>query len=71
MGYELSHKWIHEQLPTSDCQVGRGLHFTHTVLRHTGEGSLITDGCFFNPQEEVLFFISDVIPDKIEEVEWH
>lgn len=33
MGYELCPKWVHRQLPTSDGKVGRGLHFTHAVLR--------------------------------------
>lgn len=37
MGYEegyvgKDHEWVLKQLPTSDSKVGRGLHFTHTVL---------------------------------------
>ena len=62
MGYELCFERVQKQLPTSDGQVGRGLHFTNTVLCEAGERALITDGCFLYLQQEVFLFISDVVP---------
>lgn len=48
--------------PTSDGQVGGGLHFPHAVLRQAGVGPLIAHRRLLNPQQEVLFVISDVVP---------
>lgn len=67
MGYELCLVWVHNQLPTSDSQIGGGLRFTHTVLCEAREGSLINHWCFLYPQKEVVFFISNVIPGDREE----
>lgn len=64
MGYELCHDRVQQQLPTSDRQVGRGFHFTHTVLCQTNVGPLIADRRFLYPQDEVVFFVSDLVPGK-------
>lgn len=54
---------------TSDCQVGRGLHFPNTVFCQAGIGPLIAHWRFFNLQQEILFVISDVVPaDKNSDV---
>lgn len=47
---------------TSDGQVGGGLHFPNAVLCQAGVGPLIAHWCLLNPQQEVLFVISDVVP---------
>lgn len=66
---ELSTAAAINQRPTSDGQVGRGLHFPHTVLRQAGVGPLIAHRRLLNPQQEVLFVISDVVPaDKYSDV---
>lgn len=55
--------------PTSDGQVGGGLHFPHAVLCQAGVGPLIAHRRLLNPQQEVLFVISDVVPaDKYSDV---
>lgn len=75
MAYEFCQMRVHNKLPTSDSQIGRGLCLTHAVLREAREGSLIAHGRFLDPQEEVVFFISDVVPgdrgERRQEVKRH
>lgn len=47
---------------TSDCQRGRGLQFSHSVLGHAGECALIVNGGLLHPQHVVVLLEFNLIP---------
>lgn len=47
---------------TSDCQRGRGLQFSHSVLCHAGERALVVNGGLLHPQHIVVLLKFNLIP---------